>query len=202
MDRAEYWILDAAVEGMWALGTLKPDIVQMAFNRPGHGLSYDALIGLLDRLFQRGDLVADRVGRLNWEDSHLSVPTREEIVDLLAVVGGPDVWYGLTAQGGARWEAVSAPDWERFSDCWWGDPDWWGAVSADHLRVEQYLSSAKVQSRIVPGSELWEVVTPWQATYWKTLPIGHKVSFRITKPKRLMPWAEPAADWYKNYLLV
>lgn len=126
MDRAEYWILDAIAEGMWLLGTLKPDIVQMAFNRPGHGLDYDALIGLLDRLFRDGDLVADRVSLPNWEDSQLFVPTREEIVDLLAVVGGPDVFYGLTAQGGARWEAVSAPDWERFSDCWWGDPDWWG----------------------------------------------------------------------------
>lgn len=200
MDRAEYWILDSVVDGMRLFGTLHPAVVQEAFNRPGHGLGYDQLLDLLNCLFQSGDLVANRVSLLNYEDSRLFVPARAELAGLFTVTGDSDVFYGLTAQGGARWEAVSAPDWNGFSDCWWTEPDWWGAVGADRRRVEQYLLSAQVQARVVPGSEFWEVVRPWQATYWKSLPIAHKVSFRITESEEAMPWAAPAAGWYKNYM--
>ena len=31
---------------------------------------------------------------------------------------------------------------------------------------------------IIPNTVVWETLTPWQATYWKTLPVGYQVRYQ------------------------
>ncbi len=47
------------------------------------------------------------------------------------------------------------------------------AVKPYRQRCSDYL--------VVPGSEKWEELSPWQATYWKALPRGNRVRFLIAR---------------------
>ena len=40
--------------------------------------------------------------------------------------------------------------------------------------------------KIDPATAVWEELTPWQATYWKTLPHGYQVSFQCEEPPNLL----------------
>jgi hypothetical protein len=41
--------------------------------------------------------------------------------------------------------------------------------------------------RPLPGSEKWETLEPWNATYWKTLAVGYRFSFRFASQHALNP---------------
>lgn len=56
--------------------------------------------------------------------------------------------------------------------------------------------------RVVPGSERWDAVRPWQATYWKELPAGHRVRFAFDECEPTHGWDRVPAkltlltDWW------
>lgn len=208
MDKNEYWLLDSVVEGWYPIGWLVSADVEGAFNKPNHGLNRDELISVLDSLFQRGDLLAERMEKS--VSKGFFIPTQKEIEDALS--GRLDCSYGLTSQGGARWEEVSRPQWERYLTAWvYADPLEGGEITgSDRQMVEKYdsLSHYYLGVSAVPGSKLWDVLEPWQATYWKVLPLGHRVRFRYESveisPEQksdpaVLEWLKEIHNWYTPY---
>jgi hypothetical protein len=207
MDKTEYWLLDSAVELRHPLKSLASEDVELSHNRRSHGLGVAALTDLLHRLFEDGWLLAERRG--GPPPLGAFVPTRPEIEAALA--GEQCIYYGLSAQGGARWEAVSKPDWERYVSASFGtSPNEGEIIAARRQSVERYDSLPAYPSgvSVTDGSRRWDVLKPWPATYWKTLPAGHRLRFRYTwdaeaPAKEIPPPAAEAYDllgkWYQRY---
>jgi hypothetical protein len=207
MDAGEYWLLDSVVESRDSLALLVSNDIETAFNKRGHGLTRDQLINVLERLFVGGDLLAQC-----WEKSgpkEFFIPTRTEIEE--AFNGRVRCFYGLTSQGGARWEEVSQPRWDRYiHDSVYAEPREGEIICSDRNLVEQYDSLSRYDSDIsvVPGSEHWDVLQPWQATYWKELPVGHRLRYKYewvgrtpelkTDPK-ISGWFKEIRNWYTPY---
>lgn len=208
MDKNEYWLLDSVVEGWYSLRWLVAEDISGAFNKPSHGLNRDELVSVLDRLFQCGDLLAERMEKT--VPKGFFIPTQTEIEE--AFDGRLTCFYGLTSQGGARWEEVSRPQWERYLSAWASlDPPEAEIVGSDRQMVERYYSLSEYflkVSAVPPGSQQWDVLEPWQATYWKTLPLGHRVRFNCEwvdpspDPSRDLPaweWLGELQNWYTRY---
>ena len=50
----------------------------------------------------------------------------------------------------------------------------------DRGRIEEYVSLFDATKRqVVTGTMPWEELDVWDATYWKTLPCGHRLSFDL-----------------------
>jgi hypothetical protein len=207
MNKDEYWLLDSVVESWVPLSWLVFENVGEVLNKRDHGLSRDELITVLNHLFQRGDLLA----RLREKSVKKETfrPTRTEIEEALS--GRLDCFYGLTSQGGARWEEVSNPQWERYLTAWVSaDPNEGEIVGSDLRMVKKYdsLSDYHLGVAVVPGSKRWDVLRPWQATYWKQLPLGHRVRFSFyawqERPpgkddRELYEWLKEVHNWYTPY---
>jgi hypothetical protein len=136
------------------------------------------------------------------------IPTQAEIED--AFDGRLNCFYGLTLQGGTRWEEVSQPRWERYiSASVYAEPREGNIIGSDRDLVEQYdsLSQHAFEISVIPGSKRWDVLRPWQATYWKELPVGHRLSFKyewVPRPPeppdpKISEWFKAIHNWYTPY---
>jgi len=206
MDKDEYWLLDSVVESQCPLAWLVAKNVGEVLNKRDHDLNRDELMSVLNRLFRRGDLLAQRMERA--VEKEVFIPTETEIE--AALNRRLDCIYGLTLQGGARWEEVSQPHWERYIyDSVYAEPQEGEIIGSDRALVEQYDSLIHYDSEIsvVPGSKRWDVLRPWQATYWKELPVGHRLRFKYEwvkrSPERTDPkiweWFKDIRNWYTPY---
>jgi hypothetical protein len=109
MDEAEFWLLDVVVTGRVHLDWLLWEELEVALNRPGHGLDPDALLDLVDRLFHDGFI--DAYGSpLSDDREDVSRSLHRTEIEAALHGCGPVMAYGMTARGGARWEAVTKPD--------------------------------------------------------------------------------------------
>lgn len=150
-------------------------------------------------------------------------------------ISSPDseiaLYYWLSAQGGSRWEAMVSPNWSRYLDdsiCFEPDerqlkelhPELVVAFEHTHIDVgiQEYtcIDRAYIQHyyqwwtkdvgfQVVPGTERWQRITPWQATYWKTLAHGYKLQCLVTEaaseteyPHRNYEAAYEHYQWYGN----
>lgn len=97
---------------------------------------------------------------------------------------------------------VSFPDWSRFLDELAGlDPDEVEVSGLDRDRLATHLRRHTLWP-VVPGSERWEKLTSWRATYWKTIPSGWRVSVAWQRevPDKSPDWDayEQWIHWYNN----
>lgn len=186
----EYWLLTVVCEHWLFLHALSKPERDIGLNLSSPDLWGDQLIDTLHHLFQRGDVIAQQMGEGpgNWLDEVGSpfVPSRSQIE---AAVGGRlSLVYGLTPQGAARWELVANPQWDRyFVDSWGYDPDQGEIIASDPELVERLLTASPYiwkDDQPIEKTVSWETVQPWQATYWKLLPTGHRLTFdfRRTAP--------------------
>jgi hypothetical protein len=219
MEKSEFWLLDVVVRMWYPLYLLMDEEVALVFNRPGHGLSHDQLVDTLHRLFQRGDLIAaDTVER---EPSHEFVPAREQIE--AALVDEMRVYYGLTVQGGARWENYAKPNWRWYVNASYGTDENGKRIAeiegSNCQRVQEYLS-LHYEHYVMPDttvhqeSEEWEELVPWHIYYWRTLPKGYQVRFALDRgqdaaavqrqylqeqPSWVAEWLHNRQNWYTRY---
>ena len=211
MERAEYWILDCALETSTPLCGLVSEQIEELFNRGSHGLSRPELIDLLGRMFGGGDLVVRELSRRELEKvGELFVPDIRQIEAGLR--GERNLYYSITEQGGAKWEEVSKPEWSRYVSGWkYEDPKEFRegeAASMDRELVEEQLSMwSGLGVEIQFFSQKWDRPAPWQATYWKSLPEGHRVTFLcrerfrndfFSRTKVYQRWLEKVESWYTN----
>ncbi|MEM8531801.1 MAG: hypothetical protein AAGF95_13215 [Chloroflexota bacterium] len=202
MNRAEYWLMDSVVEACYPLFwlVLNTDDLEAAYNRVAHRMNKTELVDVLYNLVCRGDIV---LHQMDQGETHLIPhPSCEEI--MAGLQRERDIDYGLSAQGGACWESFTSPLWERFIDVGdYLDPIAKGEIIAtDGALVEEYLSIHRFTTAIVPGTESWDVLSLWQATYWKTLPCGHRLQY-IYDPHGVVPetpvWASAKLDHFNNW---
>jgi hypothetical protein len=210
MDKTEYWFLDLVVKLRNGLRVLNHPELEVIANRKHHGLNSDEVAEMLYGLCRRGDIITGLESleiKLSFEGINAGLS------------GEANIYYGLTPQGGARWEEYSKPDWDRFVDEGWGIDPYEGEISAPTRElVEKHLSFQDIGNyRVCPGSEVWDILSPWEATYWKTLPMGHRLRL-VYEPDEKTSWDLASEyqlieqrlrrkeeywsllNWYTNYL--
>ncbi|MEG4214073.1 hypothetical protein QUA27_01385 [Microcoleus sp. Pol14C6] len=131
-----------------------------------------------DSLFQRGDIKAKVFAdEDDTEGTSNVILTRAGIQDHLD--GRLLVSYYLTPQGGARWEAMADPDWNKFFILKFFEPFPYEEqiLGTQRQIIEQLLGLERFifDRQHIRGKEVWDILEPWQATYWKTLPRGYRV---------------------------
>ena len=127
----------------------------------------------------------------------------------------PAVYFGLTAAGGAAWEAFAEPDWERFQTNQsgrirrgrFGDRLVHVLAGSERVLNEVLLrgqyGGTLVSHRIrVRRGE----IRPFRPTSWKVLPVGYRLSFRGGGPVWPVPNTRPRLSgeiwwpgrWYRS----
>lgn len=221
MNKSEYWFLDAAIRLKIPFHWLSADNVDEILNRPHHNLSRSELPVVLERMFERGDLFLEYRNH-SEQRSRTRAPSRSEIEAALymshteRIDQAEQVFYGVTALGGALWETLSHPQWDDFFLEGYGIDPYEGEMSAStRSLIEERLALIPYDSfikAIVPESVRWSVLQPWEATYWKQLPIGYRIEFtylplseaetlaRSTPPDHVQAWYQRVSRWYTSYL--
>lgn len=166
-----------------------------------------------DSLFQRGDIKATVFADECDTDGNSNV--------ILTMAGIQDhlddrlrASYYLTPQGGARWEAMAHPDWDKFFIVnFLGQfPYEEGFLGTQREMIEQLMALDRLlfMYEHIPGTEKWNVLEPWEATYWKTLPRGYHVSCEFqhsdfcpwelddNTPAEIIEEYKQASQWYEN----
>lgn len=164
-------------------------------------------------LFQRGDIKATVFAdEDDTEGTSNVVFTMAGIQDHLD--GRLRASYYLTPQGGARWEAMAHPNWNKFFIVnFLGQfPYEEGFFGTQQEIIEQLLALERFLFLYehIPGTEKWNVLEPWQATYWKTLPQGYHVSCEFQHNDSCLDYQKKGASpelveeydralqWYEN----
>lgn len=217
MNKLEYWFLDTAVEEVIGFSWIVPyeQYGDLAINRAPLNLTVAEITELLHCLFQRGDLLATTPSDFDEHGVNRGfIPSKSEIES--AIHQRINLFYFLTSQGGEKWESFSHPNWNLY---WTGYVGFLGC--ADRKILETYLAlyhlipDVNSHRYIIPGTESWEILTPWQATYWKTLPIGCQVRYEIKivefdesakrdsklieRERQAENWCYSTRIWYTNY---
>lgn len=180
----------------------------MVFNRRHHGLDRRGVAEVLRKLLRDGLIVLSpgRGGAALFDND-------EELRRLVEVEHAgrlyKTTYYALTAAGGALWEEVAWPDWNRYLDVSFGlDPDEGEVICADPSRADKYVFSPYQENLPLADSIRRDRLEPWKATYWKTLPLGHRIRFLYDSANRITPeygsdawvgrsaWLEDADRWY------
>ena len=207
LDPNDLWFLEAAAELRTPLRLLMGREAALALNMPRpHGLSREALGAKLTSLSDRGLIRIHSA-----QDESVLAQTHAEI-DLAWAKGkysepGGFI-YGLTPRGGELWERYARPDWSRYSDSTVGYQPDVGVIEAISLEAAEavYQRHERGDDEYEPlaESKQGEVLVPWQATYWKTLPTGYRLRYEwmyrrhgVLKP----PPEPPPPPWYSSAVL-
>ena len=98
------------------------------------------------------------------------------------------MYYCLTEKGGSIWEAFAAPEWNRFIDESYGRDeetlqDNIGClISANEELLINYFEHGDLGEFPAHRDKVkWDIFKPWNATYWKTIPVGHRVRFEYVE---------------------
>jgi hypothetical protein len=189
LSRGEYWLLNNAIRAWTPFYNLadEPSKLAVDYNKKPHGMSRSELIDTLTDLFDRGWIVAPEGDAAGDPPVQLSRETITSYIDQRQFG-----WYGLTALGGAVWEAFAVPDWARYIDISWGNPaDGGELIGGSHDLVRLYLLTVHYFGyHVVAGSQRQEEIRPWHPTYWKLLPVGYRTRFDFTYEKTHVDWGE------------
>ncbi len=171
MNEVEFWILDSAVR----------DIVVLQYM----AFSHAEIARAAHRLFENGDILA----QFNTKEEKIVKDVTLTMSLIQAHLDGNFhfVCY-LTPQGGAKWEAATHANWNRYYQ--------WRYLETDNsqtpeLHTEEIICAdpklLETRTRIlknsptiqiVPGTEVFSSEKPWQVNNWKTLPKGYKVRYQ------------------------
>lgn len=179
MQRDEYWLFEMAVEYRIPVPCLVHPELEVLFNKPSHRLNRRQLFTVLRSQFDRGYFIAHQESRGDF------IPANDELWSSLEHVPlnnrETSIYYGLTAAGGRLWEACVSPRWDRYICEAYAD-DVGEILAVDQHLVTEYLRTLPhVGIDICPESMAWASLTPWPATYWKTLPLGCRVHFQYRR---------------------
>lgn len=204
LQKAEYLILEFAV--------LFQDysLENFAYSK---GLSHAETAIAADSLFQKEHIRARVfVDEYDFEGTPGVILTIEGIQDHLN--GRIRASYYLTPQGGTHWERMTHPDWDKFfivnlSGSFPYDD---GIFATQREIIEKLLALDRfiLMRQHIPGTENYQILEPWQATYWKTLPRGYHLSCEYKEsecgywsldndsPTELKESYEQANQWYEK----
>lgn len=221
MKYEHYWLIDTAIRCHIPFNWLSARNLAEMLNRETHKLSDAALLETLLHMFAHGDLylqLSNRDGR----DTALMSPSRSFVEATL--YANRDQWltrqqrvfYGVTLQGAAKWERLSTPQWQKFFEAGYEvDPYQGEIIAAERSTAETLLTMTQYDEGIhtvISDSVAWTICQPWQATYWKVLPIAYRVRFTYTPsadttyaapvetPAWVQAWRSTQRAWYTSYI--
>jgi len=188
LTRGEYWILESVVEhGTPACWYPSANLTRLLNKREGHGLDRPALMATLERLIGQG-WIGVRDLRRDDDPGEVYAGTLDRAgIEAALDERGEDQFthLGLTAEGGRVWEEFARPNWNAFIDHYtrgFGNSrrkEVGVVMSATLGRVREFLGYARYLGEFFdPERVHWRVLRPWRATYWKTLPEGHRAMYR------------------------
>lgn len=187
MDTSTFRILDYACEVFIPIQWLvHPDDLQGTLNKPFHGLRKEDIPNLLYQLFLNGYIIIKEDSDLVDSIFTPSLPGLNQAINRPFMSSNP-ILYGLTEKGGSIWEKAASMDWDDYIyELYGGRGDICTnegeIITTTQSLTKQVLNEHRVQKvlfdEILEGSERWSILTPWQATYWKILPVGHRVQFQ------------------------
>jgi hypothetical protein len=204
LQKAEYLILEfAVIFQTYSLGSV-------AYSKE---LSQIEVVIAADTLFQKGEIRAKVFAdEYDFEGTPDVILTKTGIKDHLD--GRIRASYYLTPSGGARWEEIAHPDWNKFFIVNFLSmfPYENGIFAAQQETIEKLLALDKfiLMRQHIPGTESYEILEPWQVTYWKTLPRGYHLHCECKKnewgywslnddsPTELKESYEQATQWYEK----
>lgn len=230
MDAKQFWFFDVAVRAYVPLNWLTAPNIEEILNREEHHLSRTEIICTLLDLKEREHIFFSYSGRdgkdiivdLSFQD----IDSILDISDQQTFASSRRLSYGLTAKGGAAWETITRPEWHKFYEDYHelrdtnvlletGHSEWRGNFEVFTLIFGMQLlvafHTSDLSKLIHPGSIQYETLNPWQATYWKTLPKGYRITYDYDafdgyeeiqhllwqKPRKpLENWIEDARNWY------
>ena len=127
-----------------------------------------------------------REGNLEITDSQenpLSLDNPDALSTLIARGHEQTYWLGLTDRGGSEWECLCTPRWDDFVNLYLMS----GAGEDEEVCIESLSRDKNLEAYayikssdyiIIPSSEKWLTLSPWEATYWKTFPTGLRLTLR------------------------
>lgn len=177
------------------------------------------------RLFENGDILAnvatgDITFPYNREESTQKIDLTTGIALTMSeieanLMGKLEVKYYLTPQGGANWETIARPNWQQYLK-WSSVP---GSTESTIIAQDREAISQLLQfnpylegKEHIPETVIWELLEPWEATYWKTLPHASKVSYQIQavdnsvsaspefskESEKAYKWYGEVREWYNK----
>ncbi len=203
LTRGEYWLLETVAELCIPIWLLNSEGLELDLNKPSHGLTENLLITTLEKLFKEGLITAHR---FDHEEEDLVFSAEQ--IQAAFTDRQPDklYFYGLTPKGGQIWEAFARPNWNYHIDGGYQPDDdnfdiWFGeiiCVQKDHLN--NYFNSIVINQYDVDKKTIqWDIMEPWQATYWKKLPTGYRIRFYGREKKNTnQPPSLRGQTWYDN----
>jgi hypothetical protein len=187
MDTSTFCILDYAYEVFIPIQWLAyPSDLQDTLNKPFHGIQKENIPNVLYQLFLNDYIMIEKDPDLVDDDFTPSLLDLSQAISHPFISSNP-ILYGLTEKGGSIWEKVSNMDWNDYiHELYGGHGDIrtneGEIITTTQSLTKQVLNERRVQKvlfdEILEGSERWSILTPWQATYWKILPVGHRVQFQ------------------------
>jgi hypothetical protein len=193
--RSEYWLLETAVSmGIPVSPLLLSDQLELAFNKPGHGNNRSQLEAEFKSLAERRF-----IGFSDGDENRAAT-----IKDVPAGLDGVnELYYRLTSDGGANWEAFAAPDWNKFvkhSYSYEDGSECHEVVAVDKSRLRRVFDGLHyIGVNPKPETIVWTELKPFSATYWKELPEGFRVAFRTTPRNSAFDWDAVPPSYYSIY---
>lgn len=186
MPEEEFWILDGVKLSGDTIEMLAPENCELAFNKENHNMSLEKIEEILINLFNSELIKA----RYLYDDKVVFVDKLTSYEIKQALLGNLKIYYFLTEKGGKTWEDYVKPDWNKFIEDHFESRDSIVRITATNvyfinelLRIEyQFPPTNFPSSCILSETVKWEMITPWQATYWKQLPFGMQISFKLINP--------------------
>lgn len=187
--RGEYWLLETVAELRLPLRRLVCPHLPEALNKAHHGLDRETLATTLHAFAERGWIGFQRADLDSVERIHAALVWSDD-----RSTWGEGPTYGLTAAGGAAWEAFARPDWSRYVD-------WSYGIEDDGLKRHEVACSDPDRLRRAVAPHLpdgleegptFVVERPFAVTYWRSLPEGHRVTFA----DRRDPLTKVQHTWY------
>lgn len=189
LTRGEYWILNLVIQQSYPISILTVPNPGEVFNRQGHGLTRNELIDSLECLFEMNWIQPIVPFTADEQQPESFRITRQWIIRVLDNESPRFKFnhghhYILTAAGASVWESFAQPECYKFLN-----PGWVGSVGerveiigATKCRVAKYFSLLYLRgTSVLPGSVEWDSIKPWECTYWKTLPEGHRVNYLVER---------------------
>ncbi len=203
LNAHQFWLLHYLHRDRWPVSELTSPNLELHLNRRRHYRTVDQLVELLDDLIGRGFLYGSRHDLLDPEDPHFRPrpdEIRNELEWGLTIPGGwgsadgesldadgpvpvesygrglPLLFLGLTTLGGAAWEDIAQPEWDRYLE-WlprFASTGLETLCSANKAVLKRYLE-LRVEAGEILVSLDWDLVEPWDITYWKLLPQAHRI---------------------------
>lgn len=196
ITRGERWLLETAVSLRMPLGFLVHPELELLLNGPPPGLSREELLGALERLIAQGFVRA-------WTEARGEfIPTRAELSSGLGEPGrrSSPTCYCVTSEGGAAWESLASPNWSRLIDVsidlQSDDVFETIAICADERWLQRYITTITSENDVEPTSIVFDQVAPWDATYWRQLPLGHRCRFHARAFDQFTWPTEGLTRWY------